>query len=108
MSPRGMGHATVAVLRAVADGHAYGFDVIDRTKLPSGTVYPALASLSRRGLVKASWEDDALAREDGRPRRRYYQLTPSGKSALSDALKRLESLGLAVPVSLSNPDPVEG
>jgi len=103
-----MGHATVAVLRAVADGHAYGFDLIDRTKLPSGTVYPALASLSRKGLLKARWEAGALAREDGRPRRRYYQLTPSGKSALSDALERLESLGLAVPVALTDPEPAEG
>ena len=108
MSPRGMGHATVAVLRAVADGHAYGFDVIDRTNLPSGTVYPALAGLSRRGLVTARWEADALAREEGRPRRRYYQVTPSGKVALSDALERLRSLGLVAPPALSGPEPVEG
>jgi PadR family transcriptional regulator len=108
MSPRGMGHATVAVLRAVADGHAYGFDVIDRTGLPSGTVYPALASLSRRGLVKARWEAQALAREQGRPRRRYYQLTPSGRSALCDALERLQSLGLAVGTLPPTPAPAEG
>jgi len=39
------------VLQALADGHRYGFDVIDHTGLPSGTVYPALAMLTRKGLV---------------------------------------------------------
>lgn len=103
-----MGHATVAVLRAIADGHAYGFDVIDRTKLASGTVYPALASLSRRGLVRARWESDSIAREGGRPRRRYYELTPAGDAELSAALERLRSLGLANPALVADPEPAEG
>jgi PadR family transcriptional regulator PadR len=33
----------VSVLHAIADGYQYGFDVIDQTGLPSGTVYPALS-----------------------------------------------------------------
>lgn len=110
MSPRALGHATVAVLRAVADGHGYGFDVIDRTDLPSGTVYPALASLSRRGLVKARWEEDDVARGEGRPRRRYYRLTPLGHDALVAAQERLQALGLAqLPLPpVPEPEPSEG
>ncbi len=97
-----MGHATLAVLQAMADGHQYGFDIIDRTGLPSGTVYPALASLSRRGLAKSAWEDDDLARDEGRPRRRYYQITREGVTALQAARDRLGRLGLSV---LSDPGP---
>lgn len=94
MSPRGIGHATLAVLQALADGHRYGFDIIDRTELPSGTVYPALSSLSRRGLARSRWEDEASARDEGRPRRRYYELTSEGVEALETARERLGRLGL--------------
>lgn len=91
---RSLGYATHAVLQAVADGYSYGFDIIDRTGLPSGTVYPALATLSRRGLVKSRWEDEKAASEDGRPRRRYYRMTPAGRSELAEAAKKLRVLGL--------------
>jgi PadR family transcriptional regulator PadR len=97
MSPRGMGHATLAVLQAVADRHRYGFDIIERTRLPSGTVYPALASLSRRGLVRSAWEDERVAHSQGRPRRRYYEITGSGQAALETARMKLRELGLAGP-----------
>jgi DNA-binding PadR family transcriptional regulator len=97
MTPRHLGTATLAVLRAVADGVAYGFDIIDETGLPSGTVYPALASLERRELVESRWEDEDEARARGRPRRRYYRLTPAGAEALEEAVRRLESLGLRNP-----------
>lgn len=94
MSPRQMGYATMAVLQAIADGHRYGFDVIDRTGLPSGTVYPALASLTRKGHVTSEWEGEEVAQADGRPRRRYYRLTPSGAEALEEAVRRLRAIGL--------------
>jgi PadR family transcriptional regulator len=95
MSPRPLGTATIAVLQALADGRRYGFDVIDRTGLPSGTVYPALATLTRRALVRSRWESDHQARADARPRRRYYELTAAGDAALRAARARLRDLGLA-------------
>ena len=49
----------MSVLQAIADGVEYGFDVIDRTGLPSGTVYPALSRLERDGYVRSAWEDAA-------------------------------------------------
>lgn len=94
MSPRGLGHATLAVLQALADGRRYGFDVIDHTGLPSGTVYPALASLARRGFARSTWEDDAKARAEGRPRRRNYEITRDGREELAAARRRLGRLGL--------------
>jgi len=75
----------VCVLRAIADGFQYGFDIIDQTELPSGTVYPALGRLERDGLVTAAWENEADAHADGRPARRYYKLTAPGVKALHEA-----------------------
>ncbi len=95
MSPERLGQATLAVLRVLADGYTYGFDVIDRTGLPSGTVYPALAALERRGLVRSRWENEQTARHDGRPRRRYYRITPAGRRELATAIAWLGQLGLA-------------
>ena len=74
----------VSVLHAIADGYQYGFDVIDQTGLPSGTVYPALSRLERDGLVKSAWENEQDAHAEGRPARRYYKLTAPGAKALAD------------------------
>ncbi len=82
----------VSVLQAIANGYQYGFDVIDRTGLPSGTVYPALSRLERDGLVKSAWESDADAHADGRPARRYYKLTAPGVKALAEAAAYYRSL----------------
>jgi DNA-binding PadR family transcriptional regulator len=94
MSPRPLGYATTAVLQALRDGARYGFDIIDRTGLPSGTVYPALSALERRGLVRSKWESDAKARAEGRPRRRYYAVTAEGAAELTAAQRRFGSMGL--------------
>jgi PadR family transcriptional regulator len=94
MSPRPLGYATLAVLQAIADGHRYGFDVIAHTGLPSGTVYPALATLTRKGLAKARWEDDSVARSDRRPRRKYYAVTPAGEVDLRESMARFRGMGL--------------
>ena len=82
----------VSVLRAIADGYQYGFDVIDQTGLPSGTVYPALSRLERDGLVKSAWENEQDAHADGRPARRYYKLTAPGVKALAEATSYYRAL----------------
>lgn len=82
----------VSVLHAIADGYQYGFDVIDQTRLPSGTVYPALSRLERDGLVKSAWENEHEAHADGRPARRYYKLTAPGVKALAEAAAYYRSL----------------
>ena len=83
---------TVRVLRAVADGFEYGFDVIDNTGLPSGTVYPALSRLERDGYVRSAWEDNRRAHREGRPARRYYRITAAGARVLDDSLTYYRSL----------------
>lgn len=83
----------MAVMRALSEGVTYGFDVMDATGLASGTVYPILARLERRGLVEASWEDPSLPQESGRPARKYYRLTAAGRDVLEEAMARYRALG---------------
>ncbi len=90
--PKSLSVAALTVLHAVAQGTAHGFDIIDASGLPGGTVYPALSRLERDGFVTSSWESVAAAREEGRPPRRYYRVTRDGVRTLNDALERLKSL----------------
>ena len=94
---RPMSPHTVAVLRALAGGTTYGFDVMDVAGLPSGTVYPILSRMEHRGLVEASWEDQESHRSEGRPARKYYRLTAEGRVALSGAVERMRALGRPLP-----------
>ncbi len=87
----------VSVLHAIGEGYEYGFDVIDHTGLPSGTVYPALSRLERDGFVRSSWEDEAAAHADGRPARRNYRITALGAKALADAASFYRALLPASP-----------
>ena len=84
--------AAVSVLQAVANGFIYGFEIIDATGLPSGTVYPALSRLERDGLLKSAWEDDQAAHDEGRPARRYYRVTAPGTRALDQTLAYYRTL----------------
>jgi PadR family transcriptional regulator len=81
-----------AILQAVAHNYHYGFDIMDVTGLPSGTVYPALRRLEAAGLVAAKWEDEQTARNEQRPARKYYKLTGTGRQALSEAVVRYRRL----------------
>ena len=94
-----LGYHPVLILSALASGARYGLEVMDRTGLSSGTVYPALRRLEAGGLLAADWEDQDRAHGDGRPARRYYRITPAGEVALSQARVRIQAqqraLGLA-------------
>jgi PadR family transcriptional regulator PadR len=81
-------YPTTLVLHALANGSRHGFDVIDATGLASGTVYPILRRLEREALVTASWEEAAIAHEEQRPPRRYYELTAAGTAVLETASAR--------------------
>ena len=42
---RQLGQATVALMKAISEGHRFGLDIMEETGLPSGTVYPTLARM---------------------------------------------------------------
>lgn len=69
----------------------YGLDLMKLTGLPSGTLYPVLHRLQAAGWLDAAWEVIDPTTE-GRPARRYYQLTPEGAIAGRQALAELRIL----------------
>src|SRR5919108_4803038 len=84
--------ATTLVLQAIARGHRYGFEIVDVTGYPTGTVYPALRRLEQAGYVHSRWEAERTAFSDARPQRRLYEITPAGARVLADAADRLHVL----------------
>lgn len=85
--------AAMLVLQAIANGHKYGFDIVDVTGYPTGTVYPALRRLEYAGYLRSAWERESTALKDARPQRRYYEITPAGTKALVAAVQPLRTLG---------------
>ena len=86
---------TQAVLRVLLDdplGEHYGLEIAQAAGLRSGSLYPILARLEREGWATSDWEQ-VNQRQVGRPRRRYYTLTPDGavwaEQALVDTVRRL-------------------
>ena len=69
----------------------HGFAVAKRMKdigeahqlTAHGTLYKALGRMEAAGLLRSQWEKADLALEEGRPRRRLYQVTGVGERALS-------------------------
>jgi DNA-binding PadR family transcriptional regulator len=90
-------YSTVLVLEALARGYHYGFDIIDATNLPSGTVYPILRRFENEGLVTSEWEAQGIAARDQRPPRRYYALTTDGKKLLIETADRYRATHQIVP-----------
>ncbi|MEW6319454.1 MAG: PadR family transcriptional regulator [Acidobacteriota bacterium] len=85
-------YPTALVLQALLDDRHHGFDIMAATGLPSGTVYPILRRLDAAGAVRSRWEDEATARQEHRPARRYYDLTASGRAMAAEAGSRYRRL----------------
>jgi len=89
-------YPSALVLEALAKGYAYGFDIMEVTGLPSGTVYPLLRRLESVGCVESRWESEKAAARDGRPARRYYRITGEGEVLLARGKERFAAVGKAV------------
>ncbi len=81
-------YPAACVLQALAKGREYGFDIMDHTGLPSGTVYPLLRRFEASGLVRSGWETPEEAFGNRRPQRRNYELTDEGERALARVTER--------------------
>ena len=68
----------LGVLLADAEAERYGLEIAEASGLPSGTLHPILARLEGLGWVTSRWED-VDPRAVGRPARRYYRLTSTGR-----------------------------
>jgi len=96
------GHLDALLLAALSAGPRHGYAIKEalragsggRFDLPTGTVYPALHRLERAGLIRGTWSTVT-----GR-RRRSYELTPSGRRALSDERSAWQEFSAAVSAVL--------
>ena len=100
---RSLGNVQIQILEAMARGVSHGFDLMDETGLPSGTVYPALSRLERDGLVSSQWENARIAQKEKRPPRRYYELTPLGRERLAEALLLYKDLSRSLAKLVKEP-----
>lgn len=55
MSPIRLTQATALILQALATGRRHGFQIMEVSGLPSGTVYPVLRRLERELAVESQW-----------------------------------------------------
>jgi DNA-binding PadR family transcriptional regulator len=82
-----MNSSTEAVLTALQDSvpeKAYGWDIMRAAAVGSATIYPILRRIEEAGWVEGAWDDSAAL---GRPRRRYYRLTPLGEQVIRSRLQ---------------------
>ncbi|MFC4062464.1 PadR family transcriptional regulator [Planomonospora corallina] len=101
-----------AILRVFLSDPAqrrYGLELCEATELPSGTVHPVLARLERIGWLDGHWEEPGAHADAGRPRRRYYTITPDGAEKSRDAIARTyASRHRSAPEWLHRPGPAGG
>jgi DNA-binding PadR family transcriptional regulator len=100
--------AAVSVLHAIAGRVRHGFDIMDATGLPSGTVYPILARLEKAALVVGRWEAPEQAQQEKRPARRYYEITGAGQATLTANIAHYRTLGGLFPADAAVPRPSSG
>ena len=78
-------------LRREGTAEFYGFSIANEIKgregarrlTAHGTLYKALDRMEKAGLLASCWEDPLVAAEEGRPRRRLYEVTSAGERALA-------------------------
>ena len=86
--PARLSHTAALILKALKEGYAYGFDIMEVTGLPSGTIYPALRRMEASELIEGTWESEEIAEREDRPARRYYKVARDGRQALAEAEKK--------------------
>lgn len=99
-SPPRLTKPTIAVLEvllaATASSPAWGLSICRDADLGSGTVYPILERLADRGWVSSRTEGEP---HPGRPPRRYYELTNSGRAQAGAALEARRARRMALHFS---------
>ena len=98
-----LSYTMALTLQAVENGYGYGFDIMAITGLASGTVYPALRRLEDADYVASKWEKSSIAQNEQRPPRKYYEVTKSGRTVLSEARERFRLLAQLEPLSTGKP-----
>jgi PadR family transcriptional regulator PadR len=83
--------AVLAQLRAEHYGYTLRKDLADRgLEIDEGTLYPLLRRLESQGLLVSQW------REEDKRNKRFYRLSPTGKSVLKELLAEWRDINAAV------------
>ena len=97
------------VLKLLTDSPKYGYQIIQEMRdqsdgaflLKDGTLYPVLYRLEDDGLVKSRWSEAAGKQIP----RKYYEITPDGKDALSDMQEVWEKISAGIGRMLRSDSP---
>lgn len=86
----------MCILSILARNDSYVPDLIDTLKaskliVVEGTLYPLLTRLKNDGILTYNWVESRSG-----PPRKYYKLTPAGKTLLRDMKKSWEELVASV------------
>ncbi|MEX2472337.1 MAG: PadR family transcriptional regulator [Gemmatimonadota bacterium] len=93
----GLSNLEYHVLLATADGPLHGYAIRDAVEEESagvvapraGSLYRVIARLVEAGFLREASSSESEGPHPGRPRR-YYALTPAGRTVLADEARRLE------------------
>jgi PadR family transcriptional regulator PadR len=73
-----------------------GAEISKATKVGSGTMYPLLQRLEMAKWIEGEWENIDPS-DAGRPKRRFYKLTPVGQVGARDALAEFQMPAVGAP-----------
>jgi len=84
------------ILLIISKGQIYANEILKELKkadliVVEGTIYPMLSRLKNSGLLKYDWEESKSG-----PPRKYYSLTPKGRTFLSELKKMWLSLDKSI------------
>jgi transcriptional regulator len=93
------GTLDMLILQTLRWGPAHGYAIgqsirtasNDLFRVETGSLYPALHRLEKRGLVRAEWKTS-----DNHQRAKYYRLTAAGRRRLTDEQSRWNQLVAAM------------
>lgn len=93
------GTVTVLILSLLGERPMYGYEILQEAErrsarqfqMKEGTLYPALHTLERAGLLQAEWRDGATGRA-----RKYYRLTAKGRRQAAAKRAQWEALAAAM------------
>ena len=90
------GHTDTIILASLMNGDSYGYRINrsicritdGRFELKEATLYTAFKRLEENGFIRSYWGDEATG-----ARRRYYAITPAGKTEYSRLVQEWQEAG---------------
>jgi DNA-binding PadR family transcriptional regulator len=88
------------ILLALADRARYGLDILEEIdvhtagaiRMGPGTLYNAIGRMLDEGLIEEAEAPDVTDPSEVDPRRKYYGITPQGRTVLEEEASRLAAV----------------